>query len=70
MCDSHITEDQCWDFLATHMAPLTSTEQPEQLLQARSGVATQLFEELAERVDDIPKHKVYNVILICVLMHA
>ena len=38
LCDEHLSEEQCWDFLATYMAPLTATESTPQGRITEEGI--------------------------------
>ena len=60
LCGDHLTEEQCWDYIATHMAPLTY---PSEQVAGSSAVevqrdAMELFAKLAEIASSAPKHKV------------
>ena len=63
LCSSHLTEDQCWEFLATHMAPLTISQQDHKIqAPVEFGVKQRFFEELTEHLHLIPPNKVGAVL--------
>ncbi len=43
LCGDYLSEEQCWDFLATYMAPLTATESTPMVDQGISGISSDLF---------------------------
>ena len=59
-----LSEEQCWDFIGTHMAPLAATQlhRPSDR-EASSGVIHDFFEDLAAQVTALPKHKVNGYIV-------
>ena len=65
LCGDHLTEEQCWDYIATHMAPLTY---PSDQVAGSSGVQDQqdtmevFFAKLAANASSAPKHKVAKYI--------
>ena len=59
-----LSEEQSWDFIGTHMAPLAATQlhRPSDR-EASSGVIHDFFEDLAAQVTALPKHKVNGYIV-------
>ena len=60
LCGDLVTEDQCWDYLATHVAPLTISQKDLglQVPPVEAGVMQHFFEEVATRASSIARHKV------------
>ena len=63
-----LTEDQCWDFVASHMLPhaLTSDASPRSLQSSTSGA--NFLSLLGEHAHVLPQHKVQCYIKINVGM--
>ena len=63
LCGDLVTEDQCWDYLATHVAPLTISQKDlgVQVPPVEVGVMQHFFEEVATRASSIAQKEMHKV---------
>jgi len=62
-CGDLVTEDQCWDYLTTHVPPLTISQKDlgVQVPPVEEGVMQHFFEEVATLASSIAQKEVHKV---------
>ena len=63
LCSDLVTEHQCWDYLATHVPPMTISQKDlgVQVPPVEVGVMQHFFEEVATRASSIAQKEMHKV---------